>query len=92
MLQFLHREEVADRFAPKEWKGLKVPEISFELKMPLPDRLSPASRPIRSDLYEHAKKEFERLRTYFFVESASSVASPLVIAPKATSNCVCFEQ
>ena len=90
MLQFLHREEVADRFAPKEWKGLKVPEINFELKMPLPDRLSPASRPIRSDLYEHAKKEFDRLRTYFFVESASSVASPLVIAPKATTPYIRF--
>ena len=90
IMEILKRPEVADRFAPSEWNGMKVPEFKLELKSELPDRISPKSRPIRSDLYQHAKVEYERLQKYFFLESTSSVASPLVIAPKSTHPFIRF--
>ena len=48
------------------------------------------SNPVRSEkeLYAHAKKEFDRLTQYFYESDrekcTSAIASPLVIAPKAT--------
>ena len=43
------------------------------------------SRPIRQELYAHARKEFDRLVQYFYEQTSGSlIASPLVIAPKST--------
>ena len=39
----------------------------------------------KKKMYAHAKTEFERLEKYFYVDSESPIASPLVIAPKATA-------
>ena len=52
--------------------------------------MAPRARPIRRDLYAHAKTEFERLKKYFYVDSESPIASPLVIAPKATAPYIRF--
>jgi len=41
-------------------------------------------------MYEHAKKEFERLTAYMHRHSTSPWASPLVIAPKATKPFIRF--
>ena len=38
----------------------------------------------------NAKKEFDMLYKYFYVESESPIASPLVIAPKATQPFIRF--
>ena len=73
-----------------EWNGIKTPPATFTVRGDLPKRLSPRTRPVRPDLYETAKKEFERLRQYFYTESDSPHASPLVIAPKATSPFIRF--
>ena len=36
-------------------------------------------------LYKDAKAEFDRMKTYFYEPSSSTIASPLVVAPKATA-------
>ncbi len=78
-------------FVPQNWEGIKgIPEVTLVLKEPLPDRLKPKARPVNPKLFEAAKKEFERLRKYFYRESISPIASPLVIAPKATNPFIRF--
>eukprot|EP00981_Chlorochromonas_danica_P007576 scaffold1801_cov193-Ochromonas_danica.AAC.3 len=47
--------------------------------------MKPRARPINPKLYANARKEFERLSKYFYKHSSSSIASCLVIAPKATA-------
>ena len=80
-----------DCFAPSEWNGLKnVKPIEFKLKGPLPNRLCPKARPVRPALWDNAKQEFQRLRKYFYEDSTSPIASPLVIAPKATAPYIRF--
>ena len=82
----LMRSEMAQEiFAPSSWPGMKVPPAVMDVVGTLPTRLTPRARPIRPALYEAAKKEFDRLRQYFYVDSRSPIASPLVIAPKATA-------
>ena len=77
-------------FVPQRWNGMKVSPVVFTTKPGLPDRMKPKARPVRAVLYESAKKEFERLRQYFYVPSESPHASPLVIAPKATAPYIRF--
>ena len=50
----------------------------------LPARLKPATRKIPPAILEVAKKEFDRLRSYFLIPSASPVASNITVASKAT--------
>jgi len=45
---------------------------------------------VNPKLYAHAKNEFDRLMKYFYRESHSSIASCLVIAPKATAPFIRF--
>jgi hypothetical protein len=59
--------------------------IDFEV---LPDMLTsykPKVRPINGQLFKDVKAEFNRMKTYFYEESQSPIASPLVVAPKATT-------
>ena len=77
-------------FAPSTWPGMKVPPAVMDILSPLPARMTPAARPVRPALYAAAKKEFDRLRQYFYVDSRSPIASPLVIAPKATAPFIRF--
>ncbi len=48
------------------------------------------ARPVKDILLADAKKEFDRLCTYMYVDSNSAIASPLVIAPKPTPPYVRF--
>ena len=87
----LMRSTVAlDVFAPETWNGLKLEPIDLTLKEGVPDKLYARARPIRAELYKAAKKEYNRLCDYFYVDSDSSYASPLVIAPKATEPFIRF--
>ncbi len=72
-------------FIPQEWTGINGIE-PFELEWTdgLPDSIKPKARPVNPKLFENAKREFERLCTYFYRPSTSPIASCLVIAPKAT--------
>ena len=80
-----------ETFSPSAWNGLKVPPIDFETAPGMPASMRVRSRPIRQELYVHAKKEFDRLVQYFYdPKSSSAIASPLVIAPKATSPYIRF--
>ena len=80
-----------ETFSPSAWNGLKVPPVDFETAPGMPTSMPVRSRPIRQELYVHAKKEFDRLVQYFYEpKSTSAIASPLVIAPKATSPFIRF--
>ena len=83
-----------ETFSPSAWNGLKVPPINFETAPGMPTSMPVKSRPIRQDLYAHARKEFDRLVQYFYENDrdrcTSAIASPLVIAPKATSPYIRF--
>ena len=68
-----------DVFVPSDWKEIDMPPYH------LPDHLRSRSRPVREALYEDARIEFQRMRQYFYENSTSPIASPLVIAPKATA-------
>ena len=89
-LELLKSRNALDTFAPAAWNGLKIPPATLTLKGDLPERLAPKTRPVRNELYSAAKQEYERLRTYFYVDSDSPIASPLVIAPKATAPYIRF--
>ena len=85
ILQLLRKVSCIDLFAPTAWNGLKIEPVKLETIGVLPTRLSPQARPVRSELFENAKKEFDRLLRYFYELSTSAIASPLVIAAKATA-------
>ena len=91
VIRLMRSKLAEERFAPTTWNGLQhVTPITLELKTPLPTRLTPKARPIRPTLWEHAKAEFLRLKKYFYEDSTSPIASPLVIAPKATAPFIRF--
>ena len=76
---------------PKEWTGIQgFPPLDLQVKEDFPPFHKVRSRPINPRLYEHAKKEFERLTGYMYRHSTSPWASPLVIAPKATKPFIRF--
>lgn len=84
IMSLLQSDLALDVFVPSEWNGMKVPPVMMQIVGELPSRMYARPRPVRNELYEAAKKEFDRLKTYFYVDSESPIASPLVIAPKAT--------
>lgn len=72
-------------FVPTNWNGIqKIPPLELRWKDGLPDRVKPRARPINPKIWDVAKKEMTRLQGYFYRESRSPIASPLVFAPKAT--------
>lgn len=78
-------------FVPQNWEGIRnIPPLELNWKPDLPERMKPKARPVNPRLYEAAKKEFDRLLGYFYQPSDSSVASCLVIAPKATKPFIRF--
>ena len=87
----LLRTKGIDVFIPRNWEGIRGLE-PFELQwLPgMPSSMRPRPRPVNPRLYDNALKEFNRLRQYFYQESSSSIASCLVIAPKATHPFIRF--
>ncbi len=78
-------------FVPQNWEGINgIPPLELKFKEGFPESLKPRARPVNPKLFEHAKKEFERLAKYFYTSSTSPVASCLVIAPKATAPFIRF--
>ena len=90
ILERLKEKDCVETFAPSKWDGIKVPPAVLETLPTMPKELHARARPIRQDLYEHAKKEYDRLSAYFYEPSKSPIASPLVIAPKATAPFIRF--
>jgi RNase H-like domain found in reverse transcriptase len=77
-------------FVPQNWDGINFEPIELEFSKDMPDSMKVSLRPVNPKLFEHAKKEFERLKKYFYVDSKSSIVSNLVIAPKATKPFIRF--
>ena len=73
-----------DVFVPKTWTGIKTEPLVFGVLPGMPKHMKPKARPINPRIYEPVNKEFDRMMTYFYVKSESTVASLLVVAPKAT--------
>jgi hypothetical protein len=94
IMDIMTTPEALETFSPSAWNGLKVKPIDFETAPGMPTSMPVKSRPIRQDLYAHAKLEFDRLVKYFYESGrdkcTSAIASPLVIAPKATSPFIRF--
>ena len=80
------RTAAIDVFVPTNWSGIKgIDLIQLEFVETPPKRMKPRSRRVPAAIYEVTKKEFQRLLTYFYEPSNSSITSPIVIAPKSTS-------
>lgn len=78
-------------FVPQNWDGVNgLPDLELEFMPSFPTSSKPGARPVNPRLYEHAKKEYNRLKKYMYEKSYSAVASPLVIAPKATAPFIRF--
>lgn len=85
VMSLLTSELAYDVFVPRTWTGIHMPPYHLDTKPGLPEHLKAHTRPIRETLYQHAKTEFDRMKTYFYVKSHSPIACPLVVAPKATA-------
>jgi hypothetical protein len=90
ILEVMKSQTALDVFVKKEWTGIKKFELDLEVDDTMPAIIKPLSRRINPKIYEVARKEFERLSSYFYRESDSPIASPLVIADKATAPYVRF--
>ena len=72
-------------FVPSNWDGISgIEPIDLEVLPDMPKEHRPKSRPINPKLFEHAKTEIIRLKGYMYRDSTSPIASPIVVAPKAT--------
>ena len=72
-------------FCPEGWHGItNLVPLQLEFSKELPRHYRPKLRPVKPELMGPVKIEFDRLCTYMYVPSDSPIASPLVVAPKAT--------
>ncbi len=74
-------------FQPQEhgWSGIKNVKIDIDWSSELPTSIPCKARPVPKRLEEPLRDYIENLRNYFWVPSDSLIATPLVIAPKATA-------
>lgn len=85
VLQFLHSETALRVFVPDNWNGINgIPPLKLEFSSDMPRRIKPQNRRVPPALLEATKLEFDRMCGYFYTESTSPVASPLVVAKKNT--------
>ena len=78
------------RFVPVKWEGITCPPLHLKVRDNFPLSHKIQSRPINPRMYQHTKKEFDRLMQYMYKPSTSQWASPLVVAPKATEPFIRF--
>ena len=72
-------------FCPVDWTGINgISPIELETKEGMPDVIRAPIRPVHPSKFSAFKKEFARMQKYFYVDSDSPIASPMVIADKAT--------
>jgi hypothetical protein len=90
-LEYLKSDDCVAVFLPKEWTGLiRFPPVELEFLDTFPKVLRAPPRHFNPKLQAVAYEEFKRLRQYFYEPSASTTASPMVLAPKATAPFVRF--
>jgi len=89
--ELLLSEEAKNVFVPATWEGVTdIPDIHLEFRDTLPTSMRPRARPVNPRLFEAASAEFPCMRKYFYEPCDSPIASPLVIAPKATKPFIRF--
>jgi hypothetical protein len=87
----LLRSKGVHAFVPTNWEGIKgIEPLELKWKVGFPERLKPAPRHINPRLLQRAHDEFKRLGGYMYTPSSSPVASPIVLASKATPPYVRF--
>jgi len=86
VIDLLKSEKSVRAFVPQNWEGIKnIPPLELVFRPTLPDRLKPHVRPINPRLFAAVEKEVKRLIAIGYLKpSRSPIASPLVVAPKAT--------
>ena len=88
-MDILSSDKALTVFAPGEWKGISGFEpLEFNFRSDMPTEHKAPYRPINPRIFQDTKKEFNRMCQYMYIDSDSPVASPLVVAPKATSSVV----
>ena len=90
IMELMKSERALGVFVKKEWTGIHRHQLELEVDENMPNIIKPLSRRINPKIYDIARKEFERLSGYFYRDSDSSIASPLVIAEKATHPFIRF--
>ena len=85
IIDLLTSDLAYDVFVLTTWTGIKMSPYHLDTKPGLPEYLKARTRPVRETLYKDTKAEFDRMRTYFHEISTSPIASPLVVASKATA-------
>lgn len=74
-----------DVFVPSNWEGINGLEpLELQFKDTLPQSMKPKARFINPKMLGRAEQEFRRLSGYMYQPSTSPIASPMVVAPKAT--------
>ena len=66
-------------FVSQNWDGIKAKPLHINFIEGMPAAMKPKARPVNPKLFEHAKREFDRLISYIYVRCDGPVASPLVI-------------
>jgi hypothetical protein len=85
VMEFLTSYDCMRVFVPDNWNGINgIADLKFEFTEDMPNRIRPAQRPIPHKIFAAAKEEFFRMIQYFYEESNSPMASPVVFAPKST--------
>ena len=77
--------EGAGIFNPREWRGINMEPANFEFDEEMPKEIKPYRSKVPHGLEEPYEKEMKRLTKYLYEPSNSSVASPVVVAKKATA-------
>jgi hypothetical protein len=85
IMTLMKSEEALKVFLPVAWTGLNgIEPILLKTLPSMPTKIKPPARPINPKLYENAKKEFERLRTYFYREGTLTSLTSVSYAPTTT--------
>lgn len=83
ILQYLSDEGIHS-FVPEQWEGIRMKPVRLKFKEELPDDIKPYNVKIPQNLQAPFTKEMERMKGYFYRESDSPIASPIVVAAKNT--------
>ena len=77
-------------FVPRVWTGIDWPPIHIDFDPAMPKRLIPHRARVNPILYKPLEDEVNRLKEYQLRPSNSPIASPIVVAPKATKPFIRF--
>lgn len=78
------REVAVIVFVPEEWAGILMDPVHLNVKQNLPENLKPYNVKIPPHLAPVFWKEIQRMIGYIYQASNSPIASPIVVAAKAT--------